>query len=126
MLGQQAAQWPALPASQLEECSSSRALPLLLDLRTMSEHCSSLGHTLRFPVAGPGEWYKAPWIPLSHSPSSGGVFFVAEKVEQSQGEEAEAVGGASGHGCCLCQSGCCQQGDSPFQFLHSSLNFIFF
>lgn len=64
MLGQQAARWPALPASQLEECSSSRALPLLLDLRTMSEHCSSRGHTLRFPVAGPGEWYKAPWIPL--------------------------------------------------------------
>lgn len=63
----------------------------------------------------------------SHSPSSGGIFFVAEKVEQSQGEEAEAVGGASGHGCCLCQSGCCQQGDSPFLFLPQlQLGFFFF
>uniref|UniRef100_G3UEK8 N-alpha-acetyltransferase 40 n=1 Tax=Loxodonta africana TaxID=9785 RepID=G3UEK8_LOXAF len=32
-----------------------------------------------------------------------------EKVEQSKGEEAEAVGGASSHGCCLCQSGRSQQ-----------------
>lgn len=30
----------------------------------MSEHCSPLGRTPRFPVAGPGEWCKAPWIPL--------------------------------------------------------------
>ncbi|XP_025213930.1 N-alpha-acetyltransferase 40 isoform X2 [Theropithecus gelada] len=35
-----------------------------------------------------------------------------EEVKQSQGEEAEAVGGASSHGCCLCQSGRCQQGDA--------------
>lgn len=63
----------------------------------------------------------------SHSPSSGGIFLVAEKVEQSQGEEAEAVGGASGHGCCLCQSGCCQQGDSPFLVLPQlQLGFLFF
>eukprot|EP00074_Homo_sapiens_P080814 XP_011543557.1 N-alpha-acetyltransferase 40 isoform X2 [Homo sapiens] len=47
-----------------------------------------------------------------------------EKVKQSQGEEAEAVGGASSHGCRLCQSGRCQQGDaklnSPGPF-HQSL-----
>lgn len=41
------------------------------------------------------------------------LFPVAEEVKQSEGEEAEEAGGTSSHGCRLCQSGCCQQGDSP-------------
>lgn len=60
-----------------------------------------------------------PWVP--HREGQGWpqplqptlLFPVAEEVEQSQGEEAEAVGGASSHGCGLCQSGRCQQGDCP-------------
>nr|BAB30275.1 unnamed protein product [Mus musculus] len=38
-----------------------------------------------------------------------------EKVEQSQREEAETIGGESGHGCCVCQSGCCQQLGDPLE-----------
>lgn len=43
------------------------------------------------------------------------LFSVSEEVEQSKGEEAEAAGGASSHGCRLCQSGRSQQGDCPSQ-----------
>lgn len=42
------------------------------------------------------------------------LFPLAEEVEQGKGEETEAAGGASSHGCCLCQSGRRQQGNSPF------------
>lgn len=48
------------------------------------------------------------------------LFPAAEEVKQSEGEEAEAVGGTSSHGCCLCQSGRSQQGDSPASQVPSS------
>ena len=70
-------------------------------------------HTNRGPVLGVPRGKVKSRLSLVTAFQPTLLFPLAEEVEQGKGEEAEAAGGASSHGCCLCQSGRRQQGNSP-------------